>query len=253
MMRPGRKLELLLALTSLDLKIRYGEGPLRLAKWFVDPLGFIAIYLLLLAFVLERPGEARGLTIACAVIPFQLAARTLANALGIVRSRRGLMKTFHFPRSLLPAVSTLTESVGYLASLVLLAILMAIYGIDPSASLLWVPILVAISIGLALAFAYLGALAGYWFPELAIFGPMSMRALFFLASGVIALEETTGAANDVLRLNPLTGVFEAYRSVIAEGHAPAAWELLYPLGFAALLLGLMVPIFNREQRDFAKI
>jgi hypothetical protein len=51
----------------------------------------------------------------------------------------------------------------------------------------------------------------------------------------------------------LTGLFEAYRSVLLFGHAPAAWELLYPAGWACVLLVVFVPLYNHEQRQFAKV
>ena len=77
--------------------------------------------------------------------------------------------------------------------------------------------------------------------------------LFFIGPGLVPLSQTHGTANALLKLNPLTGIFEAYRDVFYYGRAPAAWELLYPLGFAVVVLGIFVPIYHREQRQFAKI
>jgi lipopolysaccharide transport system permease protein len=247
------RVDLLLALTALDIRVRYGQGPLRLAKWFVDPIGFIAIYLVLVVYVIDRSGEAPGLSIACAVVPFHYAARTVGNALGTIRRRRTLMASFALPRGLFPAVSTLTEAAGFAAGLVLLALLMVLYAVPPTAAILWLPVTVAITLLVALAMAYPASLFGLWFPDLAPFVSHGMRALFFLASGLVALEQTTGAGSDILRLNPLTGLFEAFRKTLLYGETPAAWELLFPVGFAVLLLAIWVPIYTHEQRDFAKV
>jgi ABC-type polysaccharide/polyol phosphate export permease len=246
------KRELLLTLTALELRTRYGGGRLRILKWLVDPLGFIAIYLVLMAFVLDRPGEARGLTIACAVIPFQLVTRTLGNALSAVRRRRALMSTLRYPRGLVPAISTLTETAGFVVGLALLAVLMGAYRVAPNLAVAWLPLAIGATLLVALALAYLGALLGFWFPGIAPFAGLSMRALFFLASGLVALEETTGAVGHLLKVNPLTGLFEAYRDTLIQGQSPAAWELLYPLGVGLLLLAICVPVYRREQREFAK-
>ena len=56
-----------------------------------------------------------------------------------------------------------------------------------------------------------------------------------------------------MELNPLTGLFESYRAALLYGHAPAAWELLYPLGIAAVLLAVFLPIYRSEQRHLAKL
>jgi ABC-type polysaccharide/polyol phosphate export permease len=56
-----------------------------------------------------------------------------------------------------------------------------------------------------------------------------------------------------LKLNPLTGIFESYRSVLLYGTSPAPWELLYPTAVALALLALVVPLYRFEQRHFAKL
>jgi ABC-type polysaccharide/polyol phosphate export permease len=69
----------------------------------------------------------------------------------------------------------------------------------------------------------------------------------------VALDQTSEDVRDALRLNPLTGLFEAYRDVFLYGDRPAAWELLYPLATVVLLLVVFVPAYRAEQRHFAKV
>jgi hypothetical protein len=40
--------------------------------------------------------------------------------------------------------------------------------------------------------------------------------------------------------------------VLLFGHRPA-WAILSPLGFARLLLAVTLPVYLREQKQFAKI
>lgn len=80
-----------------------------------------------------------------------------------------------------------------------------------------------------------------------------VRALFFLAPGLVPLAAVGGEAHELLRLNPLTGLFEAYRAVLLEGHRPAAWELLYPTAVAVPLLAALLPIFRLDAKHFAKV
>ena len=48
-------------------------------------------------------------------------------------------------------------------------------------------------------------------------------------------------------------LFEAYRSIVLDGQAPAPWMLLYPLAFASLMLLVFVPLYASEQSQFAKV
>src|SRR6185436_7413992 len=77
--RLRHELDVLVALTESDLRARYGRGPLRMIKWLLDPFAAVGVYLVLTTFVLDRSGVAPGLSIACAVVPFQLVMSSIVN------------------------------------------------------------------------------------------------------------------------------------------------------------------------------
>ena len=244
---------LLRALTESDLRFRYGRGPFRLLRWLLEPIAVVGVYLLLVALVLDEPTEAAGLSLACAVIPFQLVLLTVANALGSLEARRPILLNMSFRRMLLPISSALTEAVGFGASLLLIIAMMVIYGVAPTWNVLWFPVVLLVTVVLATSGAYAGTLFGIWLRELRAFVLSFVRILFFLAPGLVSLRETNSSAHDLLRLNPMTGLFEAYRSVFLFGTRPAAWQLLEPLAVSAILLAVFVPLYRAEQRQFAKV
>ena len=206
-----------------------------------------------MTFVLDRPGPAPGLSIACAVIPFQLVMMAVTNGMNSVQSRASIVLNTAFPRSLIPLAGALTETVAFAASLSLPALMMAIYGVAPTAAILWLPVVVAVNVFFAISVAYLAAIVGLWYRELRPFMISFVRTLFFLAPGLVALSEIGGRAYDLIRLNPLTGLFESFRAVLLYGERPAAWELVYPTLIAALLLAALLPVYRREQPHFAKV
>jgi ABC-type polysaccharide/polyol phosphate export permease len=154
---------------------------------------------------------------------------------------------------LIPVSSVVTESVAFLATLTLLPMMMVAYEVEPTVGLLWLPVAIAVTLILALALACPCTLFGIWFPELQTFTISVARAAFFLAPGLVALDQVSGRTRDLLPLNPLTGLFESYRDALLYGHAPAAWELLVPLGTAAAIAAISVPVFLREQSQLAKL
>lgn len=208
---------------------------------------------MLVTLVLDRGGTAPGLSVACAVVPFQLTIAAAINALGAVGMRHQIILNLAFDRVLLPVSAVLTELVAFAASLLLLAGMMAVYGVAPTVAVLWLPLLIGVLVLLATAFAYPASLLGVWLPDLRPLAVSLMRALFFLAPGLVALAAVGGDAHDWLKLNPLTGVFEAFRAVLLYGTSPAAWMLLYPLAFAAAVLAVTVPVYRREQAHFGKL
>jgi lipopolysaccharide transport system permease protein len=246
-------IDLLWALTESDLRFRYGRGPWRFIRWLLEPVALVGVYLFLVIFVLDRPGTAIGLSLACSVVPFQLVMLTIGNAMTALDARRPIVLNMAFRRMLMPISSALTESAGFASSLFLIITMMAIYEIAPTWNLLWLPLVFLVTLLLAIASAYAATLCGIWLRELRAFVLSFVRALFFLGPGLVPLEQTTEGVRGLLRLNPLTGLFEAYRAIFLYGTRPAAWQLIYPVIAAALLLAVFVPMYRSEQRHFAKV
>jgi lipopolysaccharide transport system permease protein len=248
-----RAVEVIGALTRSDLQVRYGRGRLSTIKWLLDPFAAVGVYLLLVAFVLNRDGHAIGLSIACAVVPFQLVMMTIINALRAVDLRRSVITNMAFDKSLIPVASMCTEAVGFSACFVLLGLLMAVYGVAPTAWILMLPVVVLVTLFFAMACAFPAAVIGLWLPELAPFVMSAARATYFVAPGLVALRYIYGHTHDLLIFNPLTGLFEGFRDALLYGQAPQWWELAYPTAFGALLIAAIYPLWRRDAPHFAKV
>jgi lipopolysaccharide transport system permease protein len=243
----------LVALTVSDMRARYGRGAFRVVKWLVDPIAALGVYLVLVTFAVSKRGPYPGLSLACAVIPFQLLVGTAVNAMSAIHTRRNVILNMGFDRTLIPVSSVLTETVVFLADFVLLAAMMAAYQHGLTLALLWFPLVLAVNVLFAVGLAYPATIFGVWYSDLRLFGVSVVRTFFFLASGLVPLAVVSGRAHTLLRLNPLTEVFEGYRDVFLYGRAPRVMNLLYPLLIAGLLVLAFLPLYRREQRQFAKV
>ena len=208
---------------------------------------------MLIALVLDEGGFAVGLSLTCAIVPFQLLMTSVANALTAVALRGSIIANMAFPRSLIPVSSVTTESVALTGSLALIPAMMIVYGVEPTPALLWLPVAFAATLALAVALAFPAALVGVWYPELQPFAISLVRAAFFVAPGVVALEQVSGTARELLPFNPLTGLFESFRDALLYGHAPEAWQLLAPLAAAAVILAIALPVYRRDLPQLVKL
>lgn len=207
--------------------------------------------MVLVTVVLDRGGRAPGLSLACAVIPFQLVMLSVINAMGALAQRRSIVINVRFDRTLIPLASVATEAVAVAGALVLPVALMAVYGVTPTTALLWLVPAVLLTFAVAVAFAYAAALAGLYHPELRPLGVSLMRALFFLAPGLIAIEQVRDGSS-WLKLNPLSGLFETWRAAFLGGDVEA-WMLLVPAAAAVLVLAVALPLYRRDEAHFAKV
>jgi ABC-type polysaccharide/polyol phosphate export permease len=222
-------------------------------KWLLDPFFILGVYLLLVTYVIDRPVDRSGLSLACSIVPFQLVMASVISGLNAIDARRSLITNMAFDRSLIPVAATLTEGAAFLASLSLLALMMAVYRVAPTAAILWLPLVLLVNLVLALAMAVPATLFGVWLPDLRGFAVSLVRTLYFVGPGLVPLSAAPPGSRDVLRLNPFTGLFEAYRSAVLYGVPPAPWMIAFPLLWAALIGAVFWPIYAREQRHFAKV
>ncbi len=131
--------------------------------------------------------------------------------------------------------------------------MIAAYRVQPTASIVWLPLAIAVTLVFAVACAYVASLIGLWFRDLRPFVISFVRAMFFLAPGLVAIGDIGGSAESLVKLNPLTGLFEAYRSAFLEGHPARAWQFGYPLAWAAVFFAAALPLYVREEKQFAKV
>ena len=248
-----RRLHVLVALARADLRVRYGRGVWQVVKWLLDPFALVGVYLLLRVVIFNRGGEALGLTLACSVVPFQVVLLSCVNALSAVGVREPIVLNMKFDRMLIPLAAVMTESLAFAASLLMFPLMMIVYGVAPTSALLWLPVVIAVTLTLAAGAAYPASLIGLWFPSFKVFAAQLLRILYFASPGLVALSEMSDGVRRWIQVNPLTGLFEAFRHVFVYGTSPEAWQLVYPAFVGLVLAAIFVPVYRHEQRHFAKL
>jgi ABC-type polysaccharide/polyol phosphate export permease len=247
-----RRVHVLFALARSDLRIRYGRGSWQVVNWFLTPFVLVGVYVLL-RVILNRSGDAVGLSIACAVVPFQIVLLSATSGLNAVSLREPILLNRRFDLMLIPPSAVLTEAVAFATSFVMFPLMMALYAVGPTAALLWLPVVVIATVVLALGAAWPAALLGVWAPSLQVFATQALRIAFFAAPGLIALSEVDPDVRRWIVFNPLSGLFEAFRHVFLYGDSPEFWELAYPIGVGVALMLIFIPLYRREQRHFSKM
>jgi lipopolysaccharide transport system permease protein len=248
-----RAFDVLAVLASSDLQVRYGRGGLRVLKWLIDPLAALGVYLVLVAFIFNESDEAIGLSLACAIVPFQFVVTISLGALNAISSRVSIIVNMWFPRVLLPLSAAVTESAASAASLIMIPLMLMAYGVELTLAAFWLPVALLVTIVFAASLTYPFSLVGIWWPEYQGLVVSLVRTMFFLAPGLVALDLVTGTTRELLPLNPLTGIFETFRDALLYGQSPAAWQILVPLGAAAFLFAIFLPIYRHEQEQLAKL
>ena len=86
-----------------------------------------------------------------------------------------------------------------------------------------------------------------WFRELILFAMSFVRTLFFVAPGLVALDTVPDDVATLLKLNPLSGIFEGYRDGTSlRPCARGVGGRLIPLAFSVGLIVVFGPLYARR-------
>ncbi len=251
-----RHRELLYLLALRDVKVRYKQtllGPL----WvLVQPLLTTGIFAAVFAVFMRGaapsvPGVPYAVSTFCGMAAWLLFANGLTRASASLINGQHLMTKVYFPRLVLPLSAVLSGLVDFAVTVLVLAGMMALYGVVPTWRVVWLPLYAAWAVALSLAIGLWLAALGAVYRD---FGQVE-GVLVRIGMYVTPVAYTTasiahvlpGWARGLYELNPMAQVVEGFRfALFAQADPPGAM-----LGPAVLLTGLLglggVWVFRRME------
>jgi lipopolysaccharide transport system permease protein len=183
---------------------------------------------------------------------WQLFANTLGNTSGSLVGSAHLVSKVYFPRLIVPLSTVCVALVDFLVISAIYFIAAAWTGTLPGVRALWLPVFILLTLLLGLG-------AGLWLAALTVrFRDFRIVVPFLLQVGVFATPvgyRTDFLPNwrDLLALNPMTGVIDAFRwSLLSSAEFPW-YSFSMTLGWAAVLVLTGVWYFRRTERSFVDI
>jgi lipopolysaccharide transport system permease protein len=247
--------ELLGFLAWRDIKVRYKQAVLGVAWAVLQP----AVQTVLLTFVFGKlakmpdGGVPYPLLVLTGLLPWQLFSSAFSGAGNSLVGNAHLISKVYFPRLIVPLSALAVALVDMAILLALTLPVTAAFGLVPTWRLCLLPLFILAALLIALG-------AGLWITALTVrYRDFRFVAPFLLQIGLFVTPvgyRTDFLPNwhDLLALNPLTGVVNAFRwCFLGRSIAFDAPGLAVSLGVAALLLGTGLWYFRATERRFADV
>lgn len=253
--------ELIRALVGREMKARYKGSSLGVLWSLLTPLFMAGIYAFFFRLISGRAANTSSIIVG--VFAWQFTANAVQQGLGSITNNGNLVKKVAFPRVLLPMATTVAAGMDYLISLLVQVGIVGVFlwrgGEFFGSTLAILPLVFLWHAWLNFGFALLLGSINVYFRDTQHFVGVGLSALFFLSPGMYDLTMVNRLAGefrpwvlDVYLLNPLAGLFTAYRWAFLPGTPwpdhPNIWiGLAWPIVFTPLAALL----FRRLQRNFA--
>lgn len=251
--------ELFYFLAWRDILVRYKQTVVGVSWSVIRPV----LTMLILTIVFGKFGNMPSagvpypLLVFCGMLPWQFFSAALSESGNSLVNNSNLISKIYFPRVIVPSSSVISSFVDFLISAGLLGLLMIWYRYAPPASIVLLPLFVALALAASLGVGlWIGALMvkyrdfRFIVPFVVQFG-LYISPVGFLSS--VVSEHYSDRVRLLYSLNPIVGVIDGFRWSLLAGQS-----MYWPGFFASLTVTLVLVVtgiwyFRKTERCFADV
>jgi lipopolysaccharide transport system permease protein len=233
-----------------SISLRYTQSFLGIIWVVAQPIAstFVVFFMFNLIRVNTADGSHQGIFLFAGILAWQFFARGLQDATGSLQTHSGILTKIYLPKIMLPLASVVATWFDTLVLMVMLILTCLLFGIVPTARLLWLPVfltlisLTSLSVGLGLA--PLHAL----FRDIGLLVPFVLQFAMYATPVYYATRFIPEKYQMLYHLNPMVSLVEGVRwSILPESPAPDPQYLL--INFATILVALVVSLFVYQKLE----
>ena len=246
--------ELLFFLTWRDVVVRYKQTVLGILWAFIQPFIKMVVFTLIFGKLakIDFDGVPYAVGMFAGLLPWQFFSEALSRSSTSVVGSSNLITKVYFPRLIVPISSVGACLVDFAISFVILIGLMLFYGVMPTASIMMVIPLVALTIVAALGMGILLSALNVAYRDFHHLIPFGIQIWMFLTPVIYPVKIFPAPWDRIVSLNPMAGIVEAYRSAILG--RPFDWtSLTVSTGVAAVMFLFGLYYFRRVESSFADV
>ena len=259
--------DLIAVLAWKNITVRYKQAYLGIGWAILKPLTLMMVFTLVRSFVGIPSGSVPYPILAfAALLPWIFFQESASEGVNSVVGNTALIRKIYFPREVFPITGIITKLVELLINVVILAAMMAWFGVTPTAEVLWAPLIIVYTMLASLTIALAGAAINVYYRDVGAALPVLLSLLMYASPVIYPLDlvkdkllvhraagEWSHTLYTLYTLNPLAGIIDSFQNVVLRG-TPPDWAALIP---GAVLIVATLPlsylVFKRAEAYFADV
>jgi lipopolysaccharide transport system permease protein len=247
--------ELLWMLALREVSLRYRQTFLGVTWVVLQPLLTTAIFTVIFGTLMNAPSEGLPYSVFAfaGLLPWNLFAQSLQRAgVSLTRDIRLITKIF-FPRVIIPIANSISTLVDFFVSCVLMFILMLIYKIPFTFSLLSLPLFLVFNLMLAIGVGLIFAALNVYYRDFTYVLPFVIQVWMFASPLAYSAKLIPESWSWVYSLNPMVGIIDGFRWAIFGTIEFPANSFVFSMVTSLLLFFIGLAVFHRLERKFADV
>ncbi|HLA45485.1 MAG TPA: ABC transporter permease [Aggregatilineales bacterium] len=245
---------LLHALVIRDIRARYRRSFLGPLWAILQPLILMILFSMLRSIVdIPSDGTPYLIFTYSALVPWTFFSNSVVRCGPSVSSNNALVKKMALSREVFPTAAIVTGLFDMAMSAIVLLVMMLYYDTPINASLLWLLPLVLITTALAWGTGIAVASLATYRNDFLFATPFLMQVWLFATPVMYPLSSVPEKWLTLYKLNPGTGLIEAYRAVLVAGQSPDLMLLAQSTAGTVLICAVALPLFRIMSQYFADV
>ena len=235
-----------------DLKLRYKQTAFGVAWAILQPLAGVLVFSIVFGRLADVPSDGIDYPVfvyAGLSVWIYLSGAVDAAAQSLVE-HRDLVTKVYFPRLLAPLAAVLPGIIDLLIAFAILAVFMAVYGVEPTPALALLPIWVLAATALALAVGLWLSALNALYRDVRYALTFALQLWLFASPVVFPSSLVEGWWRYLFAANPAVGLLDGFRWSLIGGPPPGAEDLV-SLGVGVVLMATGATYFRRVERRLA--
>lgn len=237
-----------------DVKVRYKQTLFGAAWAVLQPVLLMAVFSVFLGRIagIAPAGVPYPLFALAGLVPWTLFSRSLNGAANSLVSNQNLISKVYFPRLLLPLAGTGSHIVDFVFAFIVLLLVTPLFGVFPTATVIWLPVFALFAVVAALAVGTWLAAIYVRYRDLGYAIPFLIQIWLFATPVAYSAELIPAELQGIYALNPMAGVVEGFRWALIGGPLPNVSILISAAATAVILIS-GIAYFRRVERTFADV
>ncbi len=243
------------SLVHKDLRGRYQASVLGFLWTFIVPLCQLGVYTVVFQYILHRNDiDKFYLYLFVGLIPWNFFSACLTGGSSCIIQQQSMVNKIYFPREVVPVAYVTSSFVNMLYCEVVVIAVALFSGVPFSIpGLLCLPLVMAVEYIFALGVTLIMSAVDVYFRDLEhILGIIAM-AWMFMTPIMYSIDGMSAKVQTLFRLNPMTGIIQAYRDILYAGKVPQFSNLAICFGTGVVLLLIGFVVFGKLKRRFSEV
>lgn len=236
-----------------DMKAEISSGMLGMVWWILEPVLYLGVFYFIFAVLDLRGGVDAIPFLLPALVAWKWFSMSVFQGSIAINKGASLMQQIYIPKYFFVVTSIIGNLCRFLVVFFLLLVFLLVYGLEPSSAWLALPAIIIVQLILVLGIAgFISALLPF-IPDLRVVITNGLTLVFFLSGIFFDISIAPEPYRQILHLNPLAILIDAYRSVFLDG-IPPDWNAIAVVAvFSVFLVLLAYKLISKWDREYPKV